>query len=48
VGAHHDGTTLSALIADDDGAWVERSAGDDPERLAAELLAARSVRLAAA
>jgi hydroxymethylbilane synthase len=48
VGAHHDGTTLSALIADEDGAWVERAAGDDPERLAAELLAARSARLAAA
>jgi hydroxymethylbilane synthase len=42
VAAHHDGVALHALIADDDGAWVERRSGDDPERLAAELLAARA------
>jgi hydroxymethylbilane synthase len=42
VAAHHDGAALHALIADDDGAWVERRSGDDPERLAAELLAARA------
>jgi hydroxymethylbilane synthase len=42
VAAHHDGVALQALIADDDGAWVERRSGDDPERLAAELLAARA------
>jgi hydroxymethylbilane synthase len=42
VAAHHDGVSLQALIADDDGAWVERRSGDDPERLAAELLAARA------
>jgi hydroxymethylbilane synthase len=40
VAAHHDGVELHALIADEDGAWVERRSGDDPERLAAELLAA--------
>ncbi|MGZ4353365.1 MAG: hydroxymethylbilane synthase [Gaiellaceae bacterium] len=40
VAAHHDGTTLTALIADEDGAWVERRNGDDPAALAAELLAA--------
>jgi hydroxymethylbilane synthase len=40
VAAHHDGIELQALIADEDGAWVERRSGDDPERLAAELLAA--------
>ncbi|MGZ4388043.1 MAG: hydroxymethylbilane synthase [Gaiellaceae bacterium] len=40
VAAHHDGTTLTALIADEDGAWVERRSGDDPAALAAELLAA--------
>ena len=34
VGAHHDGTTLRALIADEDGAWVERAEGDDPVALA--------------
>ena len=39
VAAHHDGTTLTALVADEDGAWVERRSGDDPEALARELLA---------
>jgi hydroxymethylbilane synthase len=48
VGAHHDGSTLRALIADEDGAWLERVEGDDPAELAARLLAARSARLAAA
>lgn len=40
VAAHHDGTQLTALIADEDGAWVERRSGSDPGILAAELLAA--------
>ena len=39
VAAHHDGLTLTALVADEDGAWVERRSGDDPEELARELLA---------
>jgi hydroxymethylbilane synthase len=39
VAAHHDGSTLHALIADEDGAWVERRSGDDPVALAHELLA---------
>jgi hydroxymethylbilane synthase len=39
VAAHHDGETLTALVADEDGAWVERRTGDDPEMLAAELVA---------
>jgi hypothetical protein len=30
---------LTALIADADGAWVERRTGDDPAALAAELAA---------
>ncbi|HET8584543.1 MAG TPA: hydroxymethylbilane synthase [Casimicrobiaceae bacterium] len=38
VAAHHDGTTLHALIADTDGAWVERISGDDPEALGKALL----------
>jgi hydroxymethylbilane synthase len=38
VAAHHDGTTLTALVADPDGRWLERRTGDDPEALAAELL----------
>jgi hydroxymethylbilane synthase len=40
VAAHHDGATLTALVADEDGAWLERRSGDDPAALADELLAA--------
>ena len=40
VAAHHDGETLTALIAAEDGSWVERRRGDDPVALANELLAA--------
>jgi hydroxymethylbilane synthase len=40
VAAYHDGDRLIALIADDDGAWIERRSGEDPEVLAAELVAA--------
>jgi hydroxymethylbilane synthase len=39
VAAHHDGTVLTALIAADDGTWVERCSGDDPSMVAAELVA---------
>jgi hydroxymethylbilane synthase len=39
VAAHHDGDTLTALVADEDGAWIERRTGDDPEAVARELLA---------
>jgi hydroxymethylbilane synthase len=39
VAAHHDGDRLTALLADEDGRWVERRSGDDPDALAAELLA---------
>ena len=37
VAAHHDGSTLAALVADEDGRWVERLTGDDPEALGREL-----------
>jgi hydroxymethylbilane synthase len=40
VAAHHDGEALTALIAAEDGAWIERRRGDDPLALADELLAA--------
>ncbi len=40
IAAHHDGLVLTALVADEDGAWVERRTGDDPLALADELLAA--------
>jgi hydroxymethylbilane synthase len=39
VAAYHDGATLTALVAAEDGTWVERRSGSDPEALAAELLA---------
>lgn len=37
VAAHHDGSTLTGLVADEDGRWVERRTGDDPEALGEEL-----------
>jgi hydroxymethylbilane synthase len=37
VAAHHDGSRLTALVAAEDGSWVERRSGDDPAQLAAEL-----------
>jgi hydroxymethylbilane synthase len=40
VAAHHDGNELVALIAAEDGSWIERRAGADPAALADELLAA--------
>jgi hydroxymethylbilane synthase len=43
VAAYHDGSRLTALIADEDGAWIERRTGSDPATLAAELLAALPV-----
>ena len=39
VAAYHDGSSLTALVAAEDGSWVERRSGDDPAALAAELLA---------
>jgi hydroxymethylbilane synthase len=33
VAAHHDGSSLTALVADEDGRWIERFTGDDPEAL---------------
>ena len=39
VAAHHDGERLTALIAAEDGSWVERRSGDDPVLLGRELVA---------
>jgi hydroxymethylbilane synthase len=39
VAAHHDGSVLTALIAAEDGSWLERREGDDPEALGRELAA---------
>jgi hydroxymethylbilane synthase len=46
IAAHHDGEGLTAMIADEDGTWVERRSGDDPAALAAQLLAAFEERAA--
>ncbi len=37
VAAHHDGVTLTALVAAEDGTWIERAQGDDPAALGREL-----------
>ncbi len=39
VAAHHDGTTLHALVAGEDGEWLLRRSGDDPIAVARELQA---------
>ena len=46
VAAHHDGTALKALVAAEDGSWVERRSGVDPLAVADELLAAATARSA--
>jgi hydroxymethylbilane synthase len=38
VAAHHDGTMLTALVAAEDGSWVERRTGDDPAEVASALM----------
>jgi len=43
VAAHHDGSNLVGLVADEEGRWLERRFGDDPAALGEEL-----ARLAAA
>jgi len=40
VAAYHDGSVLTGLIAAEDGSWLERRRGNDPERVAAELIEA--------
>jgi len=37
VAAHHDGVRLTALVAAEDGSWIERRSGDNFRDLAAEL-----------
>ena len=38
VAAYHDGEKLTALVAAEDGSWVERRTGDDPAGVAESLL----------
>jgi hydroxymethylbilane synthase len=39
VAAYHDGAALEALVADEDGRWLERRRGQDPVALGRELAA---------
>jgi hydroxymethylbilane synthase len=42
VAAHHDGSTLTGLVAAEDGSWIERRTGSDPAALGVELADASS------
>jgi hydroxymethylbilane synthase len=44
VAAHHDGKRLTALVAAEDGSWVERVTGDDPAELGLALAELESSR----
>jgi hydroxymethylbilane synthase len=44
VAAHHDGTRLEALVADEEGRWLERRRGDDPDALGRELAGVAAAR----
>jgi hydroxymethylbilane synthase len=44
VAAHHDGEVLTALVAAEDGSWIERVTGDDPAELGRELATLESAR----
>jgi hydroxymethylbilane synthase len=46
VAAHHDGVRLAALVAAEDGSWVERREGADAAAVAAELVAVSAARAA--
>jgi hypothetical protein len=37
VAAHHDGSILTGLVAAEDGSWIVRLTGGDPEALGSEL-----------
>ena len=39
VAAHHDGATLFGLVAAEDGSWLEKRSGGDPQALGEELAA---------
>jgi hydroxymethylbilane synthase len=38
VAAHHDGERLTALVAAEDGSWIERRTGDDAQEVADSLM----------
>jgi hydroxymethylbilane synthase len=46
VAVHHDGGSLRAMIAAEDGSWLEEGSGDDPLELASRLTASAALRAA--
>jgi hydroxymethylbilane synthase len=38
IAAYHDGTLLTALVAAEDGSWIERRSGEDAGEVAAALM----------
>jgi hydroxymethylbilane synthase len=38
IAAYHDGARLTALVAAEDGSWIERRTGEDPAEVAAALM----------
>jgi hydroxymethylbilane synthase len=46
VAVHHDGAVLRAMIAAEDGSWLEQASGTDPAAVAASLAAAAALRAA--
>jgi hydroxymethylbilane synthase len=38
IAAYHDGARLTALVAAEDGSWIERRSGEDPAEVAAALM----------
>jgi hydroxymethylbilane synthase len=38
IAAHHDGERLTALVAAEDGSWIERRTGQDPQEVADALM----------
>jgi hydroxymethylbilane synthase len=38
IAAHHDGVQLTALVAAEDGSWIERRSGEHPDEVAAALM----------
>ena len=48
VAAHHDGATLTGLVAAEDGSWLERTSGEDAQTLGEELAAIAAERAAPA
>ena len=44
VAAHHDGVTLTGMVAAEDGSWLEKRSGSDPQALGEELAAIAAAR----